>query len=43
MEVGDNVVIESSVLNGKFTVKELIHIGDTRGNEWYTRMVVTYG
>lgn len=43
MEVGDKVAIESNVLTGDFTVKELIHLGDTRGNEWYTKMVVTRG
>lgn len=43
MEVGDNAVIDSSVLKGSFVVKDLIHLGDTRGNEWYTKMVVTRG
>lgn len=41
IEVGDSVVIESEVLVGNFTVKDLTHLGDTRGNEWYTKMVVT--
>ena len=43
MEAGDSVVIDSDVLKGNFTVKDLIHHGDTRGNEWYTKMVVTRG
>ncbi len=41
LEAGDLVQIESIVLNGIFIVKELIHTGDTRGNEWYTKMIVT--
>lgn len=41
MEVGDSVVIDSDVLKGIFTVTSLTHLGDTRGNEWYTKMIVT--
>jgi hypothetical protein len=41
LEAGDLVEIDSIVLSGIFIVTELIHIGDTRGNEWYTKMVVT--
>lgn len=41
LEAGDLVQVESIVLTGIFVIKELIHTGDTRGNEWYTKMVVT--
>mgnify|MGYP003423069200 FL=1 len=41
LEAGDLVQVESIVLTGVFVIKELIHTGDTRGNDWYTRMVVT--
>jgi hypothetical protein len=44
LEAGDLVQVESIALNGVFTIKELIHTGDTRGNEWYSKMVVaSYG
>ena len=41
MEAGDLVQISSITLNGVFVVKELTHLGDTRGNDWYTKMIVT--
>ena len=44
LEVGDLVQIESNSLNGAFVIRELIHTGDTRGNEWYSKLVVaSYG
>lgn len=44
LEAGDLVQVESITLNGVFIVKELTHTGDTRGNEWYTKMIVaSYG
>ncbi len=41
LEAGDLIDIQSKVLTGTFIVKELIHIGDTRGNEWFTKIIVT--
>jgi hypothetical protein len=40
LEVGDLVKIESNTLTGNFLIKELTHIGDTIGNEWYTKIIV---
>jgi hypothetical protein len=41
LEAGDLIEVKSKVLNGTFIVKELNHLGDTRGNEWYTKIIVT--
>jgi hypothetical protein len=40
LEAGDLIEIDSRTLTGVFIVNELEHIGDTRGNEWYTIMIV---
>jgi hypothetical protein len=40
LQVGDFIQIESKTLNGTFIVNELLHIGDTEGNEWYTKLIV---
>ena len=41
IEVGDLVSIKSNTLNGSFLVKELIHTGDSMGNEWYTKLKIS--
>jgi hypothetical protein len=41
LEAGDLIDIKSKVLTGTFIVKELNHLGDTRGNEWFTKIIVT--
>ncbi len=41
LEAGDLIDVKSKVINGTFIVKELNHLGDTRGNEWYTKIIVT--
>lgn len=40
LEAGDLIQIESKSLTGTFIVNELTHHGDTRGDEWYTKMLV---
>jgi len=40
LEVGDLISIDSSSLKGTFLIKELTHIGDNMGNEWYTKLIV---
>jgi hypothetical protein len=40
LEAGDLIDIKSKVLNGTFIVQELNHLGDTRGSEWFTKMIV---
>lgn len=40
IEVGDLVEIDSITLKGTFIVNELTHVGDTRAQEWYTKMIV---
>ncbi|WPY01544.1 hypothetical protein Trichorick_01457 (plasmid) [Candidatus Trichorickettsia mobilis] len=40
LQVNDVIVVDSQDLSGKFRVHKLTHIGDTRGNEWYTKMEV---
>jgi hypothetical protein len=40
LEAGDLIQVESKTITGTFIVNELSHSGDTRGNEWYTRMLV---
>lgn len=40
MSPGDRVIVESARVNGTFTVDEVQHIGDTRGNEFYTILTV---
>ena len=41
LEAGDLIEVKSKVLNGTFIVKELNHLGDTRGSDWYTKIIVT--
>lgn len=41
LEAGDLIDIKSKVVSGTFVVKELNHLGDTRGNEWFTKIIVT--
>ena len=41
LEAGDLIDIQSKVITGTFVVKELNHLGDTRGNEWFTKIIVT--
>ena len=40
LEISDLIKIESKTLNGVFIINEFQHIGDTRGNDWYTNMIV---
>lgn len=40
LEVGDLISIDSNSLKGTFLIKELTHIGDNMGNEWYTKLIV---
>ena len=40
LEVGDIIKINSNTLNGSFLIRELTHIGDTMGNEWYTKLSI---
>ncbi len=40
LQVNDVIAVESNELNGKFRVEKLTHLGDTRGNDWYTDMEV---
>ena len=40
LQINDVIAVESQDLSGKFRVHKLTHIGDTRGNEWYTKMEV---
>jgi hypothetical protein len=41
IQVGDLIAIDSKALQGNYIVKRLVHTGDTRGTEWYTKMQVT--
>jgi hypothetical protein len=41
LEVGDLVSVDSNALKGNFLIKEITHTGDTRGNEWYSRLIIT--
>lgn len=40
VEVGDLIKVESRIIEGNYIINELEHIGDTRGNEWFTIMTV---
>ncbi len=40
LQINDVIAVESQDLTGKFRVQKMTHIGDTRGNDWYTKMEV---
>lgn len=40
LEAGDIVEIDSKIIKGRFTIFEVGHKGDTRGNDWYTTMTI---
>lgn len=42
VQIHDVVKLESQDLNGLFEVQKITHIGDTRGNEWYTNFEITH-
>lgn len=35
---GRRIKLESEFINGVFTVRECVHVGDTHGNAWYTKI-----
>jgi hypothetical protein len=41
LEVGDMVQVNSTTLTGNFRVEEFTHFGDTHGNDWLTKILVT--
>lgn len=41
VQIHDVVKLKSQDLNGLFEVQKITHIGDTRGNEWYTNFEIT--
>lgn len=40
LEVGDLVEVDSKLLSGIFIINDLVHVGDTHGPEWYSKMIV---
>lgn len=40
LEAGDLIAVQSRIIEGVFIVNELEHSGDTRGDSWYTSMIV---
>lgn len=41
IEVGDIVSVETPFLTGTFVIKDVLHKGDTHGNDWITTMIVS--
>ena len=40
LQIHDIIAVESQDLKGKFRIEKITHVGDTRGNDWYSNMEV---
>jgi len=40
LQINDLIALKSQDLNGNFRIKKISHIGDTRGNDWYSNIEV---
>ena len=40
LQIHDVIKIESQDINGLFDIQKINHIGDTRGNDWYSNLEV---
>jgi len=40
LQINDILAIESEDLNGNFRVTKIMHSGDSRGKEWYSKIEV---
>ena len=40
LQIHDIIKIQSQDINGLYEIQKMVHIGDTRGNDWYTTLEV---